>query len=180
MLNFCTKKSQKSQFSKFSKTILNHFIKNLSSSFVTTDQIRRFPASEVHYHAHYMLKTLHKFILLREPLATTNLWYVISRVADNPPPIMCVEGPQGTRLVQALYGREAPSKTSQGCVGAKRPQGNWRPHKVMKAWSALKVVESCTRSEGLKAPSRWFYTPQWHEKSNLNRVTVPWPNFKML
>ena len=78
MLNFCTKKSQKSQFSKFSKTILNHFIKNLSSSFVTTDQIRRFPASEVHYHAHYMLKTLHKFVLLREPLATTNLWYVIS------------------------------------------------------------------------------------------------------
>ena len=78
MLKFCTKKSQKSQFSKFSKTILNQFIKNLSSSFVTTDQIRRFPASEVHYHARCMLKTLHKFILLRKPLATTNLWYVIS------------------------------------------------------------------------------------------------------
>ena len=78
MLKFCTKKSQKSQFSKFFKALLNQFIKNPSSSFVTTDQIRRFPASEVHYHAHYMLKTLHKFILLREPLATTNLWYVIS------------------------------------------------------------------------------------------------------
>ena len=78
MLKFYTKKSQKSQFSKFSKTILNQFIKNLSSSFVTTDQIRRFPASEVHYHAHYMLKTLHKFILLREPPAATNLEYSIS------------------------------------------------------------------------------------------------------